>query len=389
MQFNRALALARKEWKRIIREPAFLFIIVLFPLMLTIAFGTSFGAVGGSQPTSYRIAVVYLGAGGNSTSTGQFVNDLRGTGVLDAQYYSTNATAQSALAQGQLQGVVVLPSSFDLTVQSFRSHPNEPSQWVNSTLSLYLDKGSLLSGQVIPSVVGTALEQGLLGVKAVGPSTPFTVSNPSLVKVQGSSVFEMFAPGLFAFASIYMIMMVAQSYTAERENGLLNRILVTPATDGDVVVGSMISYVVIGLLQALLVFLCVYGLGYHPVADAEGLLMGFLIVTIFALCNIGFGLITAAVSKSPGAATGISFLFLMPQLFLGTFVGTALSSTAQVAGRVVPAYYVTDALTSLFTRGAAATSQAVLTDLGVVTVFSLVVLLIGVQVFKRFGRTSG
>jgi len=196
----------------------------------------------------------------------------------------------------------------------------------------------------------------------------------------------MFAPGLFAYSSVYMIMIVAQSYTTERENGLLSRILVTPATSADIIMGSMFSYLAIGLVQALLVFLCVFSLGYHPATGPAGLLVGFLIVTMFALCNIGFGLITAAISRSAGAATGISFLFLMPQLFLGTFVGTSLSATAQAAGRFVPAYYVTDALTTLWTRGAAVTSLTVLTDLAIVSASSVVILLVGIQVFKRFGK---
>jgi ABC-2 type transport system permease protein len=386
MKLGRALALAKKDWKRIIREPAFLFIIILFPVMLTVAFGASFGAVGGSQSTTFKVGVVDLGLEGNSSSASQFANDLGATGVISVQHFTDNMTAQSALSQGQLQGVILLPSAFDSTVQSFRSYPNEPGQWVNSTVSLYVDKGSLLSAQVIPSIAGQVLTQGILGTKTIMPTVPFTVLSPSLVKVEGSSMFAMFAPGLFAFASIYMIMIVAQSYTTERENGLLSRILMTPATSADVVMGSVISYLVIGLVQALLVFMSVYALGYRPVADLEGLLAGFLIVSVFALCNIGFGLITAAISRSAGAATGISFLFLMPQLFLGTFVGTALSATAQEAGRFVPAYYVTDALTSLFTRGAAVTSQSVLTDLAVVSASSIVILFVGIQIFKRSGK---
>jgi len=386
MKLGRALALAKKDWKKMLREPAFLFIIILFPLVLTVAFGTSFGAVGGSQSPAYNIAVVNLGVAGNFTPSHQFAQALEATGALKVQYVSENQTAQSALSQGQIQGVLLLPASFDASVQSFKTYPSEPGRWVNSTVSLYLDKGSLLSAQVIPSVVEQTLGRAILGAKTVAPAVPVSVSSPSLVKVQATSVFATFAPGLFAFASIYMIMMVAQSYTTERENGLLSRIVVTPATSADVIMGSVISYLVIGLVQAILVFLCVYGLGYRPVAGLAGLLVGFGIVTIFALCNIGFGLITAAISKSAGAATGISFLFLMPQLFLGTFVGTALSSTAQAVGRFVPAYYVTDALTSLFTRGAVATSQTVLTDLAVVSASSVVILLIGIQVFKRFGR---
>jgi ABC-2 type transport system permease protein len=386
MKAGHVLALAKKDWKRFIREPAFLFIIILFPVVVTVAFGTSFGAVGGSQSTTYTIGVVDFGTAGSSTPSHQFVQGLQATGVLNTKYFSDNKSAQSALSQGQVQGVVLLPESFDASIQSFRTHPNEPGSWVNCTISLYIDRGSLLSAQVIPSVVGQTLESDVLGIRTVTPAVPVTLSSPSPVKVQASSVFDMFAPGLFAFASIYMIMMVAQSYTSDRENGLLSRILVTPTSSADVVMGTVVSYFVIGLVQALLVFLCVYALGYHPVADLAGLIMGFSIVAIFALCNIGFGLITAAISRSAGAATGISFIFLMPQLFLGTFVGTALSATAQAAGRFVPAFYVTDALTSLFTRGAAVTSQVVLTDFAVVSASSVVILLVGVQVFKRFGR---
>jgi ABC-type multidrug transport system permease subunit len=227
------------------------------------------------------------------------------------------------------------------------------------------------------------LDQGVLGIKSAAQSTPLSISSPSDVEVQGTSVFQSFAPGLFAFASIYMIMIVAQSYTTDRETGVLGRIMVTPTTSTDIVMGSALSYLVVALFQALLVYACVYALGYHPDAGMGGLAAGFLIIMVFALCNIGFGLITAAVSKSAGAATGISFIFLMPQLFLGTFVGSALSPTAQEAGRFLPAYYVTDALTSLWTRGASVTSPVVMTDLVAVVLSSVAILAVGALIFRR------
>jgi len=151
---------------------------------------------------------------------------------------------------------------------------------------------------------------------------------------------------------------------------------------------EVVSYMVIGLGQVLLIFAASYGLGYHPKAGVEGIGLGFLIAVIFSTCNVGFGLITAAISKNTGAATGLSFLFVLPQMFLGTFVGTALSATAQSAGKFVPAYYVTDALTSLFTRGAAVTSGTVLLDLFAVLGFSVVILMVGIVLFNRFTRIS-
>ena len=383
MKLGHALALAKKDWRRIFREPAFLFMLILFPVVLTVAFGTSFGAVGGPQVTQFKVGVVALG--GDTTSSSQFSQDLTASGAFVVSHYADNVTAQSALSQGQLQALVLLPPGFDQSVQTYKAHPGEPEEWTNSTVSVYLDRGSALTAQVIPTMLAQVLDQGVLGVKAQAEATPLSLSFPSELTVKGSSVFESFAPGLFAFASIYMIMIVAQSYTIDRETGVLGRILVTPTTGADIVMGSVLSYLVIALVQALLVFACVYALGYHPAAGIPGLAVGFLIVTVFALCNIGFGLITAAVSKSAGTATGISFAFLMPQLFLGTFVGSALSSTAQEVGRFLPAYYVTDALTSLWTRGASVTSMVVVTDLSAVIVSSAVILGAGVLIFRRFG----
>ena len=383
MRLSHALALAKKDWRRIFREPAFLFLLILFPVMMTVAFGTSFGAFGGNQATQFKIGVVALG--GNTTSSTQLSLDLTASGAFSVSYYPDNATAQSALSQGRLQALVLLPSGFDQSVQSYKAHPGEPGEWTNSTVSIFLDRGSVLTTQVIPTMLAQVLDQGVLGVKAQTAATPVSLSSPSEVTVKGTSVFQSFAPGLFAFASIYMIMIVAQSYTSDRDTGVLGRILVTPTTSAEIVMGSVLSYLVIAMVQSLLVFACVYGLGYHPSAGTAELLVGFVIVTVFALCNIGFGLITAAVSKSAGAATGISFVFLMPQLFLGTFVGSALSSTAQEAGRFLPAYYVTDALTSLWTRGASVTSPAVVSDLAAVIVSSAVILAAGVLIFRRFG----
>jgi len=105
---------------------------------------------------------------------------------------------------------------------------------------------------------------------------------------------------------------------------------------------------------------------------------------LFSFSNIGFGLITATIAKTSGAATGISFLFLLPQLFLGTFVGATLSSAAQIAGKFVPSYYVTDALTSLFLRGAAITSTIVLLDTTIVIVFCGAILAIGIILYGKY-----
>jgi hypothetical protein len=113
-------------------------------------------------------------------------------------------------------------------------------------------------------------------------------------------------------------------------------------------------------------------------------MFAFILVLIFSLSNVGFGLITATISKSSSVATGLSFIFVLPQLFLGTFVGASLSSAAQIAGKFVPSYYVTDALTSLFLRGATITSPVVLLDLTAVSISCVAILAVGILLYGKY-----
>jgi len=206
----------------------------------------------------------------------------------------------------------------------------------------------------------------------------------SLVEVKQASTFDFMAPGMFTFASIFLIMIVAQSFTEDRENGMMKRMRITPTTPTEFMLSQVLSYTVIALIQAILIFSMVYLMGFRPNVDAFVYIFAFVLVVVFSLSNVGFGLITATVSKSSGAATGLSFLFVLPQLFLGTFVGASLSSAAQVAGKFVPSYYVTDALTSLFLRGAALTSPVVLLDLAAVLISCVAILAAGIVLYGKY-----
>ncbi len=198
------------------------------------------------------------------------------------------------------------------------------------------------------------------------------------------STFDYFAPGMFTFASIFMIMIVAQSFTADRESGMMKRIRISPITPTEFITSQVAAYLLIALIQAGIMFGMVYALGFRPEIGIPIYAFAFLIVLAFSVSNIGFGLITATIAKSSGAATGLSFLFLLPQMFLGTFVGASLSGVAQSAGKIVPSYYVTDALTSLFLRGAALTSATVLVDFAVVCVSCVAILAVGIFIYGKY-----
>ena len=208
-----------------------------------------------------------------------------------------------------------------------------------------------------------------------------------MVNITKFSSFDYMAPGIFAYAAIFLTMTVAQSFTIDREKGLLRRINTTPTSPSEFMCSHIVSNMALALIQVGLVFGMAYLVGYRPAGDILSFSLAFILVSVFALCSVGFGLIAATVSKSPGAATGISFLFIMPQMFLGTFVAMNLTGNIQAATKFMPSHYVTDALTSLFLRGAPITSPTILADFAIVSVTSILVLLTGVMLFGKYGKS--
>jgi ABC-2 type transport system permease protein len=387
MKLHRVVALLKVNTKLIVREPATLFIVILFPIMLTLLFGISFGAIGGDQQSTFQIGIVNLD---ESTGSGQwlqaFTSNLNATHILKLQTYSSNETAQADLVQGKIQAVLIIPEGFGYSCELYSKSPVDPNAWKTTTVALYLDSGSMIVTQAVPPVIQQALAAAVYRSPAdtADPARPVQIGSPSIVQAAKFTSFDYMAPGLLAYAAIFLTMIVAQAFTVARERGLLKRINTTPTTASEFMASHIFSNMLLALLQVALVFAIAYAVGYRPLGNMLNLTLAFIIVSMFSLCCVGFGLITATVSKSSGAATGIAFLFILPQMMLGSFM--PVSGNMQDVSKFLPSRYVTDALTSLFLRGAPITSPAILTDLAVVFIVSVLVLLAGVLLFKKYGN---
>ena len=375
MDARRVAALVGKELKRTIREPANLFMVIVFPLVLTIAFGASFGAIGGGE-TKYPVAVVNQDAGAWGTT---LTSALAHVEVLTIYNYTDPAIAQSDLQQGRVKAVLTIPADFTESMLSYIPNPSNPSKWHNATLSLSVDKGSMVASAAIPPIMQQVLQA--LTQTTTKSSTPITIGAPTLVDAQRISQFAYMAPGLFGYAAVFLIMIVAQALTTEREQGILRRVSVTPTTVGDIFAGHIASNLIIGVVQVTMVFVASYAMGFRPLGGVAGVAVAFAAVLTLTVCSVGLGLITAAFARNSGAATGISFVFILPLMFLGTFVPAPESIS-----RLVPTWYVTDALTSIFLRGAPVTSPTIVNDLLSVAIASIGIVVVGMLAYRRFGN---
>ncbi|MGE5379363.1 MAG: ABC transporter permease [Candidatus Saccharibacteria bacterium] len=384
MKLSRTMALTSSNLKRTFREPSFLFLVIMFPIALTILFGTAFGAVGGGD-TIYKMGVVDLDHSADHQWSDALSANMTATKILQTSSYTDLTSAQKDLSEGKLQGVLVIPEGFNDACAAYATNSQDPAKWTAVQVQLYLDPGSMISVQAIPSIV-----QNVVTITVYGPSAqlngPITLGTAQVATSAHLTAFDYMAPGVITFAAVFLTMIVGQSFALDREKGLLRRMNATPMRASEFVLSNVLSNMVIAVLQLGLVAALIMALGFHSAATASGIGIAFVLVILFSVCSVGFGLITAAVAKTPSQATMIAFVFIMPQMFLGTFMGASLSGAAQSIGAVLPAYYVTDGLNSILLRGITISSGAIMLDLAIVAGFAVASLVAGIVLFQRYGN---
>jgi ABC-2 type transport system permease protein len=147
--------------------------------------------------------------------------------------------------------------------------------------------------------------------------------------------------------------------------------------------GHTLAYMIIAVVQVVLVLAASYLIGYRPSTGIPGIAFTFVITLAFSLVSVGFGLIAATVSKTAETSTGVSFAFIMPQLFLGTFM--PLGGGIEVFAQFMPSKHLTDAITTLFLRGAPITATVIWAELALVSVVGILLIAVGVLLFERYG----
>jgi ABC-2 type transport system permease protein len=178
-----------------------------------------------------------------------------------------------------------------------------------------------------------------------------------------------------------MGMMVALALVDYRQLGLLKRVEATPVSPAEYMGSLIIANMFIAVFQALIVLLVARLLGYEPLGGLAGLLLATLFLALLAITAVGLGLITAAVAKESGAASGIAMIFIVPMMIFGTFLAVFDETTRTIA-RFMPNYYVTDSLSVIFHTGSV-TDSVIWQNLLILVTIALVVVILGIQLFKR------
>lgn len=160
-------------------------------------------------------------------------------------------------------------------------------------------------------------------------------------------------PGLTAVIMMSITcLFTAMSVSREKETGTMEQLFSTPITSGELLVGKLLPFLALGLVDMALVV----GAGvliFHVPFRGSYLTLLF-VALIFLTCTLSWGLFISVISRSQLQASQISMITaLLPSFLLSGFIYPIenMPVVLQAITFIVPARYFVEILKGLFLQG--------------------------------------
>jgi ABC-2 type transport system permease protein len=356
-----ALALAAAELKRVTRDRTFLFFIVVLPVLVILLVGLT---TAGS--TSIRVAIVAAGQsvpGQPTTLATQLVKDLQSSPALKTQRYPTRATGLDALRRGEVEAVVVVPTTLDTDLRSGGAAqipilvPGEVGSSqaaVTAVTSVVARHGATVQAARFATTHSTrTFEQNLAATRALLQETPVAPVRTEVVNRNSNFLplgYNYSAPTMLVLFVFINALAGGAAIIQTRRYGIFSRALAAPIRARDLILGEALCYLTLALLQATLIVVVgavMFGVSWgNPVAAVA-------LVGMWALVGTGAGLVsgtffrTSEQATAIGPAVGIAFGMLGGCMWPLEIVPRSV----YLAGHGTPHAWAVDAWVTLLSRG--------------------------------------
>jgi ABC-2 type transport system permease protein len=160
-------------------------------------------------------------------------------------------------------------------------------------------------------------------------------------------------PGILALLLLVVTTnLSSMSIVREKELGTLEQLNVTPIARWELIVGKLLPYALIGMIDVILVVLV--ALLWFEVPLRGSFLLLFAMSLVYLMTTLGLGLFVSTISATQQQAMmTASFFFLIPMVFLSGFVFPIenMPTVIQPVTYLIPLRYFLVILRGIFLKG--------------------------------------
>lgn len=295
----------KKEFTQILRDPKMLFAIFFIPLMQTIMFGLALT----SEVKNVELAVL-------AKPSSRVARDIRARAQASG-WFKVSSVTQTAdptllIESRQAEAVLIAPQEgFEKALE----RANAPIQLlVNATNA---QRAQQVNGYVQQIVAQVAAERGY-------------ALSPGLIQLDQRILFNhnldttsYMIPALMVMSTFIVLLVVCgMAIAKEKETGTMEKLISSPCTVEEIMLGKTLPYFVIGLvIVGLMLFV---GVAWFGIPFRGSLWLVAVNAGVFALSALAVALIISTVVSTQQQAMMGSMLYLLPGILLsGVFFPVA------------------------------------------------------------------
>ena len=368
---TRLWGIALKELVQLSRDRLTFGMIVGIPIMQLLLFGFAINSDPKHLPTAINVQ-------DHSVFSRTFIHSLTNSSYFQIVQQVTNeAEADRLLALGDVQFVVNIPPDFSR--QLVRGE--QPAILLEADATDPAATSNALAAMV--SVGQSVLNRDLKGplAKLRPGDVPFEVRIHRRYNPEGVTQYNI-VPGLMGvILTMTMVLMTGLAMTRERERGTFENLLATPARPLEVMVGKIVPYIMIGLVQMTLILLAARFIFSVPFQGNLGLL--YAVSLLFIAANLTLGMTFSTIARNQLQAMQMTFFFFLPSILLSGFMFPfrGMPEWAQVIGNVLPLTHFLRLVRGIMLKGN--TLHEMWPHAWPILLFMLVIMALGARFYKR------
>lgn len=331
-------AVLRKELKQLLRDRAMLAFALTIPVFEMLIFGVI--------DTNVKRVPTAVWDQSRSAESRALVAELFATGTFArAAEAGSREELRREIVAGRAAVGLEIPPDF-----ARRRLAGRAAEF----LALVDGSDSALSSASLAAVNGLALSRSLEELsrrtgRAEPPLRPF----PRVLFNPDSRSANLLIPGLIAILLTFSgTVLAAFSIVKERERGTLEQLMVTPVSPVAVVLGKLLPYLGVGLVQLLGILVLMTRVFRVPIHGSPLLLVTLATVYLFSL--LAAGLLVSSRSATQMEAVQAVQSILLPSIFLSGYVFpiASLPQPLQLLSRFLPATHFIAIARGIVIRGA-------------------------------------